>query len=499
MTSNDTASASADGPNRRTVLKTIGATTGSLVAVSGASTSAAAAGSYTRHSYGGLGYTKYVPDGVDDGTAVPLVVMLHGCTQTADQFRDETEMNRQADDHGFIVLYPEQSTSRHYNRCWQWFNDENTTRNSGEVAIIKGMVDEVKADHNVDPASVYAAGFSAGAAMVPNLIVAYADVFSAGAVHSGLEYDAVESETEGVLAMSQCNAKDPQQAGTDAYQAMRDANAVSNQKVMVWHGSDDTTVYPCNGRDEAERATQTYDLTDDGSDDDSVDYSADETTSDCSTGHCVEVYEYWDANDESVVEYWEVQGMQHAWSGGASGGEYTDPDAPDASEYIWNWFAGDDQDNGDGDDNAAPTANAQASPSSVDPGEEITFDGSNSSDGDGAIESYEWDLDDGTTKTGETVTHAYDDAGDYRPRLTVTDDDGATGSDTDVVEVTDDSFDGYCGKADNYTHVQEDRAWTDGSYAYANGSDQKLGLYNLYEESRIEEKEDNYYEVVQMC
>jgi hypothetical protein len=103
------------------------------------------------------------------------------------------------------------------------------------------------------------------------------------------------------------------------------------------------------------------------------------------------------------------------------------------------------------------------------------------------------------TTRGSSDINGTDEAALARPRLTVTDDDGATGSDTDVVEVTDDSFDGYCGKADNYTHVQEDRAWTDGSYAYANGSDQKLGLYNLYEESRIEEKEDDYYEVVQMC
>ena len=487
-----------DTPTRRTVLKSFGTATAGLVAVSATATPVAA-GSYTRHSYGGLAYTKYVPDSVDGSTAVPLVVMLHGCTQDADDFATGTRMNEVADEHGFIVLYPEQSSSRHYNQCWQWFNDENTTRGQGELAIVKGMVDEVKADHDVDDSEVYAAGLSAGGAMVPNLVAEYADVFSAAGVHSGLEYDAVESELDGTLALTQCNAKDPQTAGTEAYEAMADYGVTAQVPTIVFHGSDDTTVYPCNGEQATEQATQTNDLAYDGNDDGDVDYSADRTYSDCSNPKCVSVYEYHDPEGDSVVEYWEVSGMDHAWSGGDSSGSYTDPDGPDASRAMWSFFADDSSEPGDPPENQAPVAEGHADPNSAAPGETITFDASNSTDSDGTIERYEWNFDDGTTATGETVAHSYDGTGEKVVELTVTDDAGATGTDTVTVEVIEDGFDGYCGTDDNYSHVQAGRAWTDGWYAYAEGSDENLGLYNTYETSRLKETSPGYFEPVQFC
>ncbi len=492
-------SAGSASTDRRTVLKGIGAATGSLIGMGASTGSAAAAGSYTRHSYGGLDYTKYVPDSVQD--PAPLLVMLHGCTQDADQFKNETQMNQQADDHGFVVIYPEQSSSRHSNNCWQWFNDQNTTRGNGEVAIIKGMVDQVKSNHSIDGDNVFAAGLSAGAAMVPNLVVEYSDVFSSGAVHSGLHYEVAESEQpNALLAMYNCSHDTgPVAAGDKAYNRMQDHSAVQNQKFTVWHGKDDTTVDPCNADKVAERSTVTYDWTDNGSDDGSTDYSADQTTSDCSATDCVEIYEYHDSSGETVVKKNLVSGMGHAWSGGASGGEYTNPDGPNASERIWNFFVSDTEPPGNGDGNNAPTANAHASPNPADPGETITFDGSNSEDNDGSIQEYEWDLGDGTTKYGETITHSYSDVGRYTIELTVTDDDGATGTDTDTVDVEDTSFDGYCGLDDNYSHVQADRAWTDGSYAYCEGSDQKMGLYNTFERARIREMEPGYFELVEAC
>jgi poly(hydroxyalkanoate) depolymerase family esterase len=490
---------SAQGPNRRTILKAIGVAASSIGATATTSTLAGASGSYTRHSYGGLEYTKYVPDAVDGSTPVPLVVMLHGCTQNADDFATGTRMNQVADENDFIVIYPEQSSNRHYNNCWQWFNDRNTTRGQGEIAIIEGMVDEVKADHSIDGSNVYAAGLSAGGAMVPNLIAEYADVFSGGGIHSGLEYDAVEDETSGVLALTQCSAKDPQTAGTDAYDSMESHGNTALLPTIVFHGSNDNTVYPCNGEDATEQATQTNDLAYDGADDDAIDYSSDYTYSDCSNPKCVSVYEYHDPNGQSVVEYWEVSGMSHAWSGGDASGSYTDPDGPDASRAMWAFFADDPSDPGDDPENAVPTAEGRASPNSAAPGETITFDASNSSDPDGSIASYEWDFDDGTTATGETVTHSYDGTGEKIVELTVTDDAGATGTDTVTVEVVEEGFDGYCGTDDNYSHVQAGRAWTDGSYAYAEGSDERMGLYNTYYESRLKETSPGYFELVAFC
>ncbi|MFC4542594.1 PHB depolymerase family esterase [Halosolutus amylolyticus] len=495
MTADNGDGVSGTNVNRRTVLGAAGKATVGAAALGATTGSAAADGSYTRHEHGGLEYTKYVPGAVDGSDAVPLVVMLHGCTQDADDFAAGTGMNEVADENEFVVLYPEQSSGRHYNDCWQWFNDRNTTWGRGEAAIIAGMVDEVKSEHNIDDGEVYAAGLSAGGAMVPNLVVEYADVFSAAGVHSGLEYDAVEDENSGLLAMTQCTAKDPQEAGTRAYDRMEEFGITDAVPTIVFHGTDDTTVYPCNGEQAAEQATQTNDLAYNDADDDAIDYDPDETYTDCSAPKCAAVSEFHDPDGRSLVEYWEVDGLGHAWAGGDSAGSYTDPDGPDASREMWAFFSNGATDPGDDD----PVAEASADPNPAAPGESITFDASNSSHPDGAIESYEWDFDDGTAATGETVTHSYDSTGTRTVELRITGTDGATATDTVTLDVIEDGFDGYCGTDDNYSHVDAGRAWTDGSYAYAEGSDENMGLYNVFETSRLKETSPGYFELVESC
>lgn len=492
----DRRSSSRTEPSRRTVLQSIGIVATGLVGASAVPNARAADGSYTRHTHSGLAYTKYVPDSVDDSTAVPLVVMLHGCTQTADDFADGTGMNKVADEHDFVVCYPEQSTSRHYNRCWQWFNDANTTRDRGEAAIIAGMVEEIQTDHAIDGNEVYVAGLSAGGAMVPNLVVEYADVFSGAGIHSGLQYDAAEDQISGVTAMTQCSQKEPQEAGTRAYDRMEEFGITTELPTIVFHGTDDATVVPCNGEQATEQATQTNDLAHNGSDDDAIDAEADETYSDCSAPKCATVSEYHDPTDRSLIEHWSVNGMGHAWSGGAPSGSYTDPDGPDASREMWAFF--DNTDPGDGPEDGTPVADGSATPNPAVPGESITFDATNASD-DGSIEAYAWDFADGTSATGEVVTHSYDATGEKTVTLTVTDDDGKTGTDTVTVEIIEEGFDGYCGVDDNYSHVRAERAWTDGTDAYAVGSDENMGLYNTFETTRLKETSPGYFEPVAAC
>jgi poly(hydroxyalkanoate) depolymerase family esterase len=486
---------------RRTLLKSLGS---SVAAASFAGVGTAAAGTYTSESYDGRTYTKYVPTGADGSTDVPLVVMLHGCTQSPDQFKDETQMNAIAEQETFIVVYPDQTTTAHYNECWQWFNDANTTRGNGELALIKGMVDRVKSNHAIDNKRVYAAGFSAGAAFVPNLVVEYADVFAAGGIHSGLMYDVAESESEGSTSMSSCSGSPtPEEEGQHAYDRMEQHGITSPIPTIVFHGTDDYTVYPCNGDESAEQATVTNDLALDDTDDGNVDYTADATNTGSGSSLSYTQYVYEDDNGTSWVEHYEVEGMGHAWSGGASGGSYTAPGGPDASQRIWNFFSrftldGPDDGSGGGD-NSAPTASASASPTDPAVDETVSFDGSNSSDSDGSISSYEWDFGDGTTATGQTASHSYSSSGDYTATLTVTDDAGATDTDTVTISVGGGSFEGYCGTDDNYSHVQNGRAWTDGSYAYAEGSDENMGLYNTYETTTLKETSEGYYEIVDSC
>ncbi len=457
----------------------------------------AAPGSYTTESYDDRTYTKYIPTGAG-GSAIPLVVMLHGCTQNPDQFKDETKMNEVAERDTFAVIYPDQTSSANANECWNWFQDQHTTRGSGEAALITGMAQNVMSNHSIDENRVYVAGLSAGAAMVPNLLAAYPDVFAAGGIHSGLEYDAAENVSGANTAMTQ-GGPDPQQQGTEAYQAMESNGVTDTVPTVVFHGTDDYTVYPKNGHQATEQATQTNDLAADGVDDESTDYTADVTTNGQSESFSYTVSEYHDGSGTTVVEKWMIDGMGHAWSGGAQGGAYTAPGGPDASQLIWDFFADHPRDgSGGGGDNSAPTASASATPSTTTTGESVTFDGSGSADSDGSIASCEWAFGDGSTGSGETVSHAYDSEGEFTATLTVTDDDGTT--DTDSVTVTvGDGFSGYCGSATNYDHGTAGRAYQDtstGAY-YAVGSDDYLG-YPAYT-STLKETSEGYFETVSSC
>lgn len=324
--------------DRRTLLKSIGGVaTG--VAMGSVSTASAVAGSYTDESYNGRRYTKYVPSTDDGSGPVPLLLMMHGCTQSPDGFKDATQMNQIAEENGFIVVYPEQTTGLY--DCWQWFNDGNTTRNSGELKEMVGIVDQEKNRENIDNQRVYIAGFSAGAAFVPNAIVEYADVFAAGAVHSGTMYDVAESQIEGNTVLFNCSAgssTDPVVEGQHAYDRMEQFGITQPVPTIVFHGTNDTTVYPCNGHEAAEQATVTNDLALDGSDDGGVDDTADVTNSGSGPSRSYTEYEYHDPQGRAIVEKYIVDGMGHAWSGGATGDSYTDPGGPDASQIIWNFF-----------------------------------------------------------------------------------------------------------------------------------------------------------------
>jgi poly(hydroxyalkanoate) depolymerase family esterase len=431
---------STDSPDgtasRRSVLKVAGgAVAASAMVAAGSSSGSAAPGSYTEEWWDGEMYKKYVPSTYDGSQAVPCLMMLHGCTQTPDEIKNVTRFNEVAEDHGFIVLYPEQTTGIY--DCWQWFNDANSTRGNGEARDFVGILNQEKDRENIDDKRCYLAGFSAGGAMVPNVLAEYADVWAAGAIHSGTMYDVAESQTEGnnVISDSDCStgtSSDPQVEGEHAYDRMVDFGIARPLPTIVFHGTDDTTVYPCNGEEAAEQATETADLAWDGSDDGDVDYTVDDRKTGSGSSLSYTEYEYHDPDGHDVVDHYVVDGMTHAWSGGADGYSYSAPGGPDASRILWEYFTNWTLD-GHASGNSAPTADVQASDTTVSTGETVDFDGSGSSDPDGSIASYGWDFDDGSTATGETTSHSWDSTGTYSVVLTVTDDDGAT--DTASVDV----------------------------------------------------------------
>jgi poly(hydroxyalkanoate) depolymerase family esterase len=283
-------------------------------------------------------YRLYVPTGYVAGTAVPLVVMLHGCTQDPDQFASGTEMTNLGEANTFLVAFPDEPSSANQNKCWNWFEPAHQARGAGEPSLIAGIVGKIEGEYTVDGARVYVAGISAGAAMAVIMGATYPDVFRAIGVESGLEYRAATSQTAAFTAMGSAGGPSPAAQGLAAYQAM----GAQKQRVraIVFHGTSDFTVYPLNGHQAARQWLQTLDYVDDGADNNSVDSIPDLTVNgQVAGGRAYTRYVYNDAAGQPVVEKWLVTSMGHAWSGGNTAGSFTDPQGPSATREMWRFFS----------------------------------------------------------------------------------------------------------------------------------------------------------------
>jgi len=262
--------------------------------------------------HGKRSYKLYIPANATPGNLMPLVIMLHGCTQTPDDFATGTGMNRLAEERSLIIAYPAQPVSANRNRCWNWFKPGDQARDKGEPALIAGIARQIMRDHPADPRRVYIAGLSAGGAAAAIVANAYPDIFAAAGVHSGLPIGA---------------AHDP----VSAFLAMRAGSLGSHQSVamptIIFHGDADLTVNPRNGRAVAERALGSFpQLTQtvrNGSNKGGHKYSK--------TAHRAQ-------NRKSYCEYWTVTGAGHAWSGGNATGTFADPKGPDASREMLRFF-----------------------------------------------------------------------------------------------------------------------------------------------------------------
>lgn len=267
-------------------------------------------------------YIPAPPEGSDAAVqaAMPLVVLLHGCKQDAQDFAKGTAMNALAEAQGCMVLYPEQISKSNAQRCWNWFEPGHQQLDEGEPGMIAALTRQVLAnDYNgqrADPARVYIAGLSAGGAMAAVVAGLYPHIFAAVGVHSGLPSGAAQDLMSAFGAMRR-GAK---------------GLATPAMPTIVFHGSGDKTVHPDNGdhiSDAALAALKASGLplvksrSKVGTD-----------TQETSTEKTV----YRVADGPSYVEHWRIDAGPHAWSGGDSAGSYTDPDGPSASAAMLAFF-----------------------------------------------------------------------------------------------------------------------------------------------------------------
>lgn len=285
--------------------------------------------------YGARFYRLWVPAGYD-GTARPLMVMLHGCSQDGYDFAAGTRMNQVADARGFLVLYPEQGTLYNAFDCWNWYLVGNQVRGSGEPSVIAGMIGWAKANYAVDASRVGVAGFSAGAAMASVMGCAYPDQVRRVAAFAGVAYGGATTSAGGTNAMLYGSIYDPVSLGNACYSTMG-ANR-RQVPVIVFQGSADGTVNPVNATQTIGQWAQANDRAYDALDDNDVDATADATTSG-TTCRAWTRHDYRNAQTGAVVmRRISVSGLGHAWSGGSSAGTFADPCGPDASTLIADFF-----------------------------------------------------------------------------------------------------------------------------------------------------------------
>jgi poly(hydroxyalkanoate) depolymerase family esterase len=278
-------------------------------------------GAWEERTFTAAGRTRralvHAPAALEPQTAMPVVCMLHGCTQDAAAIAAATRLNEAADRHGFLAVYPQQAPGENPQRCWNWFLPEHQARGSGEPASIAGLVREVigtTSPWTIDPGRVFVAGFSAGGAMAAVLAATYPDLFTGLAVHSGLAHRSATSVGAAFNAMAQGGAASPPLA--------------QSVPTIVIHGSADTTVAPGNAERVVEQSIAAH----------ARDLETSTSRHQEDGGHPYTRRRWTDGDGTLTHELLTVEGLGHAWSGGTPGASYTDPRGPDATGAIWSFF-----------------------------------------------------------------------------------------------------------------------------------------------------------------
>jgi feruloyl esterase len=350
---------------------------------------------------GNLTMYSYRPDGLPSGA--PLVVALHGCTQTANDYFTNSGWRKYADLWRFALVLPEQKSANNSSTCFNWFEPGDIGRGGGEALSIKQMVDYAATSYGVDRARVFVTGFSAGGAMTSVMLATYPDVFAGGAIVAGIPYRCSTSLTTAFSCMNPGVDKTPSAWGD----LVRGAYSYSGRRpsVQIWHGTSDTTVAAANATELRDQWTNVLGLS-----------QAPTSTSSLPGGVSLEVY-------GSGVRVYRVSGMTHA----------------------------------------AP----------VDPGS-------------------------ATEQCGTAGTYYKDTICSPYHAARVWGLDGGAVPPPPPPPTS--SPPGVCVRASNYAHVQAGRAHQSLGVVYANGSNQNMGLYNLFVTHGLQQTGPNYWVIAdQVC
>jgi poly(hydroxyalkanoate) depolymerase family esterase len=286
---------------------------------------------FSNHA-GTLSYKVYVPARVPDAPRA-MVVMLHGCTQSANDFAAGTQMNRLAEEHDFLVVYPEQAAHANPSKCWNWFKQQDQVRDAGEPSMIAGIIREAAARHGADPRRVFVAGLSAGAAMAVVVGETYPELIAGVGAHSGLPYGSAHDIPSAMAAMKGGRSGLPGLKSVPGAAAAPRRKAVQAVPIIVFHGDRDHTVQQSNGAEIVRQAREAH----------VAQAGGDASTATTQKGKSPGGRSYTrtvlaGGTGQAHIESWTLHGAGHAWSGGDARGSYTDGSGPDASAEMVRFF-----------------------------------------------------------------------------------------------------------------------------------------------------------------
>jgi poly(hydroxyalkanoate) depolymerase family esterase len=274
-------------------------------------------------------YKLYLPSGYD-GRPLPLIGMLHGCTQSAEDLAASTRMNLLAETHRFLVVYPQQSPQANRTTCWCWWRAADQQRGRGEPSLIAGITRQVMTRYQVDSQRVYLAGLSAGGALTTIMGATYPDLYAAIGVHSGLPYGAAHSLLSGLRAMRAGRAGRPLPATRRTAAAPVPARVVP---LILFQGDQDRLVHQANADWVVHQWLVAYKTLSGGQ---WVNVVA--RRGQVPGGRAYTQALYLTPDNHSLLEQWTIHGAEHAWAGGSPHAAWSDPHGPDASAEMVRFF-----------------------------------------------------------------------------------------------------------------------------------------------------------------
>ncbi len=450
-----------------------------LLPLATSSPAAAATGTYQQvtgfgSNPGNLAMYEYTPANLPPGA--PLVVALHGCTQTANDYYTDSGWQKYADLWGFAVVFPQTSSANNSLSCFSWFDQTKDTRGNGEAASVDQMVGYAESHNGSDSHRVYVTGLSAGAGLAADLLADYPDVFAGGSIDSGLPAQCATSQSAASGCQSGSQNLTPAQWG-DKVRAADPGYSGPWPRVAIWQGSSDFTVYPVNATELRDQWTNVW----------GISQTASSTVS-LPGGTTESVY---DSGGAPAVEMYSISGMGHGLA--VSPGSGTDQCGATGafflsyicSTYYTAQFWGLDGSSGGGGTGgtlAAPTGLAVTGTTAS--GVSLSW---NAVSGAASYAVYR-----GGTKVGSPTSASYTDSGlssgtTYSYTVAAVDPTGVAGPPSGAVTATTSGFTPQCFTASNYAQVAAGRAYTSGGNTFADGSDQNMGLYNTFVTHTLEE------------